>query len=253
MPRGNLETIHHRALLIDKLKNLLNGLEFGKAIKEMRKHRVDMNFLYDFNPRLLLDNVKAFVDQIDDAELLNLFISGVYDEDSMAGIFAPYSSNRTLDQKLNDEKVNRICQALLEYLLSLDWDRLKTLYTCVLSCFVKTKPSRISEALSDLKTRQSYGNFILRSIYFLANGEGDLLLREWLRHLSYLADDKLLFNKALKTYDLHIALLVAEACDRVRLFKLITVKKYRTRKNTCLCFEICRKYLLLIFKDTTLT
>uniref|UniRef100_A0A914C5A1 Elongator complex protein 1 n=1 Tax=Acrobeloides nanus TaxID=290746 RepID=A0A914C5A1_9BILA len=203
MPRGNLETIHPRALLIDQLQAHLNQLEFSTVLKEMRRHRVDMNLLYDNNPQLLLENVKTFVDQINDADLLNLFILSLCDEDTTTKIFAPFYMNHSLDKSWNEDKVNRICSSLVEYILSLNWDRLKNLYTSVLSCLVKMKPSKISEALSDIKVR-----------YSSANSEGDILLREWLRHLSYLVDDRLLFNKALKTYDLHVALLVAEACDR---------------------------------------
>lgn len=51
---------------------------------------------------------------------------------------------------------------------------------------------------------------------FLVNGDPNGLLPEWLQHLSYLVDARTLFSKALKTYDLHIALMVAEACGHVR-------------------------------------
>lgn len=52
MPRGNLETIHPRSLLIHKIKNLLNNLDFNAALKEMRRHRINTNLIYDHNPEV---------------------------------------------------------------------------------------------------------------------------------------------------------------------------------------------------------
>jgi elongator complex protein 1 len=167
MPRGNLETVYPRALLIDQLQAQLNQLEFSTVLKEMRRHRIDMNLLYDHNPQLLLENVNTFVDQINDADLLNLFILSLCDEDTTTKIFAPFYMNRSPDKSWNEDKVNRICSSLVEYILSLNWDRLKNLYTSVLSCLVKMKPSKISEALSDIKLRYSSGKYFFIGIYVI--------------------------------------------------------------------------------------
>lgn len=47
---GNLETIHIKELLLNKLKKLLNNLHFKDAAVIMKKHRIDMNLFYDHNP-----------------------------------------------------------------------------------------------------------------------------------------------------------------------------------------------------------
>lgn len=54
MPRGNLEMIYPRSLVISNLKRLLDNTEYGEAVVEMRRHRVDMNLIYDHNPEVSL-------------------------------------------------------------------------------------------------------------------------------------------------------------------------------------------------------
>lgn len=52
MPRGNLESIHPRTLLIAKLKHKIDNLEYLETVQMMRKHRVNMNILFDHNPEV---------------------------------------------------------------------------------------------------------------------------------------------------------------------------------------------------------
>ncbi|KAH7699393.1 elongator complex protein 1, partial [Aphelenchoides avenae] len=201
MPRGNLEVIQPRVLLVQQLKRLLDGLQFADALKQMRRHRVDMNLLYDHNPEAFLSNINKFVDQVDDADLLNLFILTLTSEDSTTTLFAAQYPDRKPTPDAG--KVAKICVALRQYLLSLDTARLQRLYTATLSCFVKEGGARVSDALSDVQRRVAE-----------ANGKGQQLLEKWLRHLTYLVDERTLFNQALKTYDLKIALTVIQASEQ---------------------------------------
>lgn len=52
MPRGNLELIHPRSLVVSYLKFLLNNFHYGKALLEMRRHRINTNLIYDHNPKV---------------------------------------------------------------------------------------------------------------------------------------------------------------------------------------------------------
>ena len=52
MPRGNLETIHPRALVIAAIKKWLDALQYGAAFNIMRRHRIDMNLIVDHNPQV---------------------------------------------------------------------------------------------------------------------------------------------------------------------------------------------------------
>ncbi|KIH49231.1 hypothetical protein ANCDUO_20695, partial [Ancylostoma duodenale] len=50
MPRGNLETIHPRPFVVRVIKQLIDELKYVEALKEMKKHRIDMNMLVDYKP-----------------------------------------------------------------------------------------------------------------------------------------------------------------------------------------------------------
>ena len=52
MPRGNLETISPRALVLSCVRRYLDGVEFKSAFVLMRKHRINMNLIYDHNPKV---------------------------------------------------------------------------------------------------------------------------------------------------------------------------------------------------------
>lgn len=43
----------------------------------MRKHRIDMNLIYDHNPEDFLEHIEDFIKQIDNVDFLNLFISSL--------------------------------------------------------------------------------------------------------------------------------------------------------------------------------
>ncbi|XP_014067525.2 elongator complex protein 1 isoform X1 [Salmo salar] len=51
MPRGNLETIHHRALVLAQLRKWLDSQKFREAFECMRKLRINLNLIYDHNTK----------------------------------------------------------------------------------------------------------------------------------------------------------------------------------------------------------
>ncbi|KAI1713602.1 IKI3 family domain-containing protein [Ditylenchus destructor] len=212
MPRGNLETINPRALLVYRLKQLLDELHFGQATREMRRHRINTNLIYDHNPKVFLSNGAKFVDEVDDVDQLNMFVGTLQEEDTTCTIFksnyceVKQPGTETVTEKSG--KINSICNALRHCILSLNSSerasqRTVRFYPVVLSCFVMEKPSRVADALSDMKVQLE-----------TANGQYETLLSQWLRHLGYLVDERTLYNQALKTYDLQIVLKVAESSDR---------------------------------------
>ena len=41
----------------------------------MRKHRINMNLIFDHNPKVFLDNVTVFVQQVESVNNISLFIT----------------------------------------------------------------------------------------------------------------------------------------------------------------------------------
>ena len=75
MPRGNLETIYPRALVLAGIRLSLNEKKYKKAFLACRNHRVDMNILHDYAPKEFIADVGLFVDQIKKVEHIDLFLS----------------------------------------------------------------------------------------------------------------------------------------------------------------------------------
>lgn len=77
MPRGNLETISPRPLVLQQVRKALDAKSYREAFMTCRRHRIDLNFLCDHNFGAFLQDLSIFVEQINDNEHLGLFISGL--------------------------------------------------------------------------------------------------------------------------------------------------------------------------------
>lgn len=75
MPRGNLETVYPRALVLAGIRRSLDGKKYKKAFLACRKHRVDMNILHDHDSSQFLESVSLVVTQFAKAEYIDLFLS----------------------------------------------------------------------------------------------------------------------------------------------------------------------------------
>ena len=94
MPRGNLETINPRPLVLRVVKQDLESYvrsftstgrpsnnhiskNYKKAFLACRKHRIDFAIFVEHDPDVFLDNIPLFIDQIDDVDFFNLFLTSL--------------------------------------------------------------------------------------------------------------------------------------------------------------------------------
>lgn len=77
MPRGNLETIFPRAMVVAGIRRLVDEKNYGRAFSYCRSQRVDMNILYDHRPEQFLSSVALFLDQLNDVAYIDLFLSSL--------------------------------------------------------------------------------------------------------------------------------------------------------------------------------
>lgn len=75
MPRGNLETIHPRALVLAGIRHSIERKRYKTAFLACRSQRVDMNILHDHDPSKFLANIESFLDQVEKVEHIDLFLS----------------------------------------------------------------------------------------------------------------------------------------------------------------------------------
>jgi elongator complex protein 1 len=75
MPRGNLETIYPRALVLAGVRKNIEARKYKMAFIACRNNRVDLNLLHDYAPTQFLECIELFVEQLKKVEHIDLFLS----------------------------------------------------------------------------------------------------------------------------------------------------------------------------------
>jgi elongator complex protein 1 len=64
MPRGNLETIYPRLLVLNLISELIKERRYSDAFELTRKHKINTNYLYDVDPEGFFSNIASFISQV---------------------------------------------------------------------------------------------------------------------------------------------------------------------------------------------
>lgn len=75
MPRGNLETIYPRALVLAAIRRSIEAQRYDEAFLTCRGQRVDMNILHDHDPERFMTSIAQIVTQITRVEHIDLLLS----------------------------------------------------------------------------------------------------------------------------------------------------------------------------------
>ncbi|KAL1302746.1 hypothetical protein AAFC00_003098 [Neodothiora populina] len=212
MPRGNLETIYPRALVLAGIRRSITEKDYKTAFFACRNHRVDMNILHDYAPQQFMTNVLRFVKQLKKVEHIDLFLSQLRDEDVAETMYketlsapklglhgdAPQAEGASPSQDIkpaSGSKINRICDAFLDVLRT----RTSTNLQNIITSHVCKSPPDLDSALG--------------LIAELRANQPDLVERA-VEHTCFLADVNQLYDHALGLYDLDVTLLVAQQSQK---------------------------------------
>ncbi|KTG41645.1 hypothetical protein cypCar_00026431, partial [Cyprinus carpio] len=202
MPRGNLETIHHRALVLAQLRKWLDGLRFKDAFECMRKLRINLNLIYDHNPTVFLDNLEMFLKQIDSINYINLFLTELKEEDTTTTMYpCPSRSASSSAAGKEGKKVDIICDALRSTMETLDPQKY---CLCVLTSHVRKTTPELEIALQ--KVHELRVN--------PPSGSKSVSAEEALKYLLFLVNVNELYEHSLGTYDFDLVLMVAEKSQK---------------------------------------
>lgn len=218
MPRGNLETIYPRALVLAGVRQHLDDKDFRAAFLACQNHQVDMNIICDYRPDLFMSNISLFIKQVRKVSRIDLFLSKLSEENVSETLYKnTLSKNETRDSaqgklmlgwhgQLNgpetrtahtnqDGKVNRVCNAFLSCLRP---STAKHIQNIITAHVCKSPPDLVSalELVASLRTTD-------------ANKA-----EEAVSHLCFLSDSNRLYDAALSIYDLPLTLLVAQQAQR---------------------------------------
>lgn len=208
MPRGNLETIYPRAMVLAGIRQLINEKDYGKAFAHCRTQRVDMNILYDHNPDQFLSNVGLFLDQLNDVSHIDLFLASLREEDVTQVMYKDTKKERVeavMSRPTTDDtgsstrtassKVNAICDSILKTLQA----RKDTNLQNIITANVCKNPPALEDGLLVVAD-------LLR--------EDEKTAEKAVEHICFLQDVNRLYDHALGLYNLDLALLVAQQSQR---------------------------------------
>lgn len=210
MPRGNLETIYPRALVLAGIRQSINDRDYKKAFAICRTHRVDMNILHDYAPEQFMRDIDLFLKQLKKVAYVDLFLSSLSEENVAETIYKE-TLTTALDQPLTNghsavvhdaqdssatSKVNRICDAMLTALKSQPSPALQNIIT-----------AHVCKSPPDLEAG-------LQLVSELRKQQKQEELESTVEHICFLADVNQLYDTALGLYDLDVALLVAQQSQK---------------------------------------
>ncbi|NXE54820.1 ELP1 protein, partial [Casuarius casuarius] len=209
MPRGNLETVHHRALVLAQIRKWLNRLMFREAFQCMRKLRINLNLLYDHNPKasmpssVFLENVETFIKQIDSVNYINLFFTELKEEDFTKSMYPPLngSSNAQPQQHPDQKKVNLVCDVMRVAMERIDPQKY---CLSILTAHVKKSPPELETALQKVHDLREN----------ISPDVTAVSAEEALKYLLFLVDVNELYDYSLGTYDFDLVIMVAEKSQK---------------------------------------
>ncbi|KAK3098402.1 hypothetical protein FSP39_019180 [Pinctada imbricata] len=208
MPRGNLETINPRALILSAVRKYLDRqvtivLEFSLAMSVMRKHRINMNLLYDHNPEMFLQNVDKFVKQINNVNFINLFLTDLQQEDVTRTMYTAAYNRPIVSTEHGEDtknKIDQICDAVRHSLINFNKNKF---ILSILTTYVKKSTPELEAAL-----------LLVRSLRDNPSSDHIISPQEALKYLLFLVDVNEMFDVALGTYDFDLVLMVAEKSQK---------------------------------------
>ncbi|KAL0263264.1 putative elongator complex protein 1 [Diplodia seriata] len=206
MPRGNLETIFPRALVVAGIRKSIAEKKYKRAFMACRNQRVDMNILHDHMPDQFMTNIQLFLDQLKKFTHVDLFLSQLRNEDVTQTMYKetvkkPNSGVATNGTSANESsfdvstKVNRICDAFLAVLQKRTETNLQNIVTANVC---KTPPDLEGGLGVVAKLREQDASLAERAA----------------EHICFLADVNQLYDHALGMYNLDVALLIAQQSQK---------------------------------------
>ncbi|XP_064032731.1 elongator complex protein 1 [Pogoniulus pusillus] len=203
MPRGNLETVHHRALVLTQIRKWLDRLMFREAFQCMQKLRINLNLLYDHNPKVFLENAETFIRQIDSVNCINLFFTELKEEDFTKSMYPALngSSNAQLHCHPHQTKINLICDVMRVAMEHIDPQKY---CLSILTSHIKKSPPELEAALQRVHDLRGITTPDVKAVS----------AEKALKYLLFLVDVNELYEYALGTYDFDLVIMVAEKSQK---------------------------------------
>lgn len=243
MPRGNLEVVFPRALVLRHAMMKIHDKQFKEAFELVRRHKVDPNLIVDMNPVDFLDGggAKLFIEQIHNVEYLNLFISCLQNSNVTEERYPIPNWIQSFKSILDEEvphfdfstKLNRVCDVIRRLMMEMEENGQTEcgrsieeghFLLPVLSTFAKEDPPQLENALQLIKDAASRKQTIAVKKHPLLTDAA----QNSIQYLAFLADYELLFETSLGMYDFDLARAVARNSQMDPKSYLPMLQRYRS-------------------------
>lgn len=233
MPRGNVEVVHHRALVLAQVRKWLDKLMFKESFECMRKLRINLNLIHDHNPKVFLENVETFIRQIDSVNHINLFFTELKEEDVTKTMYPPpVSSTVQVSRVPEGRKVDLICDAMRAAMENINPHKY---CLSILTSHVKKTTPELETVLQMVHELQGNAPLVPDAVS----------AEEALQYLLLLVDVNELYDHSLGTYDFDLVLMVAEKSQKdpkEYLPFLNTLKKMETNYQRFTIDKYLKRY-----------
>lgn len=195
-PRGNLETIFPRILVLAAIRDAISAGRWADAWQRVKIHRIDPNIMCDHDSGLFLENLGSFIAGLKTSTELDIFLINLKAEDVSITMYANTSINLDTTEHSRPtiaNKINEICRKILEHL---QIHHSQSHLSSILTSYLSMSPPNYRDALERISTLS-----------------GDQL-DSAITHICFLSDPQLLYNEALGLYDLPLALLLAQRSQK---------------------------------------
>lgn len=204
LPRGNLEGFEPRALVLAHASRLLDIGEYFRCLVLLRRQKVDLNFLVDYNPANFIDNSNFVSEALElNNDILSLLISSLEDYDTtvtkyvMPGMTAVKSYPKEF---LTKGKVNTVCEVIRQALNPLVSTKNSALHP-MLCTYAKQRPPLLLDALMLIRSLGQENSF------------ASIKVHGALKYMAFLAEGDRLFDAALESCDFDMSRTVAKICQ----------------------------------------
>ncbi|KAH9985168.1 IKI3 family-domain-containing protein [Russula vinacea] len=174
MPRGNLETVSPRPMVMAAIHADADAGNYRKAFVTCRKHRIDLNVIVDRDPKLFRERLSSFIEQVYDVDYINLFLTNLGQSSQPP------------------EVISELCDAVREHLEGKDIEKY---INSILTAYVVKRPPDLEAGLRVLlQLRERVPTAVEDAV----------------KYIIFLVDADTLFDVALGMYDFSLVLLIAQ-------------------------------------------
>lgn len=229
MPRGNLEGIYPRSLVLAMVLSMLEEDRYSDAFTVVCRHRIDLNILVDYKWPFAQTKAGArtlVVSLADPQRLIELVHAlkpgNVLQKDGVYAGTVEYESHAgptDFGNEVSDEKINKVCVALRSVMVELD----APYYGLpILSTYFRSQPPLLGDALLHatsfnlLSSGSKEGHTTAPEADGLSSSESSTSTFTMMKHLLVYCEEESLYRAALALYNLELAAVVvsyAQAMD----------------------------------------